>query len=664
MKKIQTKITVMVVLATICVSLLTGILSMLVTRYSTIAAMEKSLLETAEVAALAAENMISTYTVTISEIASNPALLDPNTTPQEKQAFIQSRVDTYYMRFGGMADANGYDAAHQTDIAQEPFFQTAIQGNTYMSSPYINGSDSYMVVSAPIRDGDSVRGVLYFQCDTTLLQSIIEGIQIGEGGEAYILDKNGTTIAYVDQQSVLDQENVIQEAQANPDNKDLQTVAAIERRMVAGESGVVQYTYSEDNSNNMLGFSPVNGTDGWSIAVDIDKDEFLRPAAYGNLFQLIACVVLCLIVIAVAYRVSLTIASPIVRCAARLQALARGDLKSPVPQVQSRDETRILSDSTAALVDDLDAIVAEIGRVLSAIAGGDLTQESDGQNYPGDFAVLQHHLQVITRQLNQTMEGIVSAAGQVSTSSAQVAATGGTLSQGAVEQSAAVEQLSATISDMSRDAQNTAQLTDQARQAVNGAGNKLQESQTHIDGLNKAMEQNTAYSAEIGRIIDTLENIAFQTNILALNAAVEAARAGSLGKGFAVVADEVRNLATKSDQAAKATQELVRHSVETVEGGSQVVASVTRSVTDVVDLAAQAVERMGLVSRAVDAQADAIEQVAQGIDQISGVVQSNSATAEESAATSQELSGQADSLKSLVGRFTLKDRSVMSGSTF
>ena len=217
---------------------------------------------------------------------------------------------------------------------------------------------------------------------------------------------------------------------------------------------------------------------------------------------------------------------------------------------------------------------------------------------------------------------------------------------------------------MSRDSQNTAQLTDHARQSVNGAWNKLQESQAHIDGLNKAMEQITASSAEIGRIIDTIENIAFQTNILALNAAVEAARAGSQGKGFAVVADEMRNLATKSDQAAKATQELVRHSVETVEGGSQVVASVTRSVTDVVDLAAQAVERMGLVSRAVDAQADAIEQVAQGIDQISGVVQSNSATAEESAATSQELSGQADSLKSLVGRFTLKDRSVMSGSTF
>lgn len=168
------------------------------------------------------------------------------------------------------------------------------------------------------------------------------------------------------------------------------------------------------------------------------------------------------------------------------------------------------------------------------------------------------------------------------------------------------------------------------------------------------MNEITESSGEISRIIDTIENIAFQTNILALNAAVEAARAGTSGKGFAVVAEEVRNLAIKSDQAAKATKDLIDRSTRAVGGGSQVVERVTDSVTTVVKLADQVVEQVEYVAKEVEDQTDAIAQVAAGIEQISGVVQTNSATAQESAATSQELSGQADMLKQLVGSFRLK----------
>ncbi len=378
----------------------------------------------------------------------------------------------------------------------------------------------------------------------------------------------------------------------------------------------------------------------------------MRPAFYGNIIQIAICMAACLIVIVISGKVSRSIANPIVRCAQRLQTLSKGDLKSPVPQVESRDETRVLSDSIGQLVEEFGRIVDEIGRVLGAIADGDLTQESTGQFYPGDFAVLQEYLSVISQKLNRTMAGIVAASDQVSGSSSQVAATGTALSTGSVEQTASVEQLSNTIADMRNDAQETARLTQKAKNAVEGE--KLQESGAYIERLNEAMNLITESSGEIRRIIDTIENIAFQTNILALNAAVEAARAGTAGKGFAVVADEVRNLATKSDQAAKATQELIRNSVEAVDSGSEVVKKVTGSVTDVIDLASRAVEQMELVAKAVDGQTGAIEQVSQGIEQISGVVQANSATAEESAATSVELSGQAEELRQLVGSFTLK----------
>lgn len=469
------------------------------------------------------------------------------------------------------------------------------------------------------------------------------------------MDKTGTTIAYVDQQSVLDKENVIQQAAAAPDNKDLQTVAAIEKKMVAGGSGVEHYSYKADHSENILGYAPIAGTDGWSIAVNIDEDEFMRPAFFGNIFQIVTCILACIIVIIVSIKVSRSIANPIVRCANRLQSLTNGDLQSAVPQVVSQDETRVLADSTALLVGDFAQIVQEIDRLLSAIADGDLTQRSDSQYYPGDFAVLQKSLQIITEKLNKTMSGIVDASVQVSNGSVQVASTSSILSQGALAQTSAVEELSATIDDMNRGAQSTAQLTQQAKDTVNGAGVKLQESKEYIDNLNQAMNLITESSGEISRIIDTIENIAFQTNILALNAAVEAARAGSAGKGFAVVADEVRNLATKSNDAAKATQELIKRSVNAVESGSVVVGLVTESVRDMAGLAEQAVQQMELVTEAVVGQTGAIEQVAVGIDQIASVVQSNSATAEESAATSQELSSQADMLKRLVSNFKLRN---------
>lgn len=654
MKKIQAKIIVMVVLATLCVSLIAGTMGTLVTRYSTTSALEKNILETAELAALAAENMISTYTLTISEMASNPILVDENVSAEEKQALIQARADAYYMRMGGLADTNGYDVIHEVDISGEPFFQAAVQGNSYMSTPYIEGDDIYLMVAAPVREGDVVKGVLYFQCDTDILQSIIDGLQIGEEGEAYILDKDGTTIAYVDQETVMSRENIMQEAAANPGNEGLQTVAAIERKMVAGEIGVERFYYAEDQSNNIQSYAPISGTDGWSIAVTIDEDEFMRPADYGNLFQIIICAAVCIVVIVISLKVSHSITAPVVKCANRLLSLSQGDLKSPVPHVKGRDETKILADSTEQLVKDFGGIIYEMQGVLGAIADGDLSREVSNRRYLGDFAVLWDSLHVISEKLNKTMAGIVAASDQVSAGADQVASTADTLSQGAMEQTDSVEELSGTISNMSTEAKGIEQLTERVKDVVNEAGQKLQESGGYIDSLNQAMSEITESSGEISRIIETIENIAFQTNILALNASVEAARAGTSGKGFAVVAEEVRNLAIKSDQAAKATKDLIERSTKAVGDGSKVVERVTDSVTTVVNLAGQVEEQMEQVAKAVDDQTDAIEKVAEGIGQISGVVQNNSATAQESAATSQELSGQAEMLKRLVGNFRLK----------
>lgn len=654
MKKIHTKIMILIILATLGVSVVNVALSTAISRRSTLTAIEQTLTETTDLAALAAQNMISTYTLTIAEIASSPILTSSEASDSEKQAFLQSKVDTYYMRFGGFADTRGKDAVHGTDISGEPFFQAALQGNSYLSTPYIDGNDRYLVVSAPMTADGAVHGVVYFQCDTNLLQSIIDEIQIGENGDAYILDKEGTTIAALETEEVLNQENLVREMASHPDDKYIQELGAIEQKMIAGERGVGTYTYPGDNADYIQGYAPISGTDGWSVGVTISEDEFLRYAYLGNNIQLIVGVVLCILVVLISAPVCRSFTGPIVKCANRLHALSQGDLKSPLPRVAARDETRILSDSTAQLVETFRAMLAEMSSILSSIANGDLTADSPQADYPGDFLALRDDLETINGKLNRTLEGIAEATAHVSNGSAQVASSATALSQGSTEQASAVVQLSATLSDMDKDAQNTAHLSEQTKSAVDGAQAQLIESNRNIEDLNRAMELITATSNEIKHIIDTIEDIAFQTNILALNASVEAARAGEAGKGFAVVANEVRELASKSDQAAKATMDLIRRSIEAVNNGGTAVASVTASVSRVVELAGAAAEQMDLMAEAVERQTGSIDQVNQAVSQISEVVQSNSATAEESAATSEELSNQAATLKHLVGAFTLR----------
>lgn len=645
---------ILVILAIMGVSFINVALSTAISRRSTLTAIEQTLTETTDLAALAAQNMISTYTLTVAEIASSPILSSSEVTDSEKQAFLQTKVEAYYMRFGGMADTRGHDTVHDTDISGELFFQEALQGKSYMSTPYRQGNDGYVVVSAPVTVGDEVQGVVYFQCDTNLLQSIIDEIQIGEDGDAYILDKEGTTIAALEIEEALSQENLIREMAANPNDEYIQALGSIEQKMVAGERGVGRYTYPEDNTDYIQGYAPIPGTDGWSVGVTISEDEFLHYAYVGNNVQLAVGMVLCVLVILISAFVCRSITGPIVKCAGRLHALSEGDLKSPVPQVATRDETRILSDSTAHLVENFRVMLAEIGAILSNIANGDLTKESVEAHYPGDFRTLQEDLQTISDKLNHALGGIAEASGHVSNGSAQVAASSTALSQGSTEQASAVVQLSATLQDIDRDAKKTAQLSEQTKTAMDGAQMQLQESRRNIDDLNQAMELITTTSNEIKLIIDAIEDIALQTKILSLNASVEAARAGEEGKGFAVVADEIRELAMKSDESAKATMDLIQRSIEAVGNGGQAVTNVTTSVTRMAELTGQATEQMDLMAEAVERQTDSISQVTQAVSQISDVVQSNSATAEESAAISEELSNQASVLNRLVGGFTLR----------
>ena len=353
-----------------------------------------------------------------------------------------------------------------------------------------------------------------------------------------------------------------------------------------------------------------------------------------------------------------TVSKPLFRLTVLAQTLEQGDLglnqhQTMMVEIDSNDEIGTLSKCFDNTISRLRNYIGEISHMLEAIAGGDLTAQIT-QEYVGDFAAIRTSLNDILQRLNSTVGQIVSSSEHVSAGAEQMSVASQALSQGSMEQTGAVEELEETMRSVTSSVKQTAESVQRAREQVDGMGVQLAEGNQRMHEMTGAMREISDSSNEIEKIIKTIEDIAFQTNILALNAAVEAARAGTAGKGFAVVADEVRNLAAKSAEASQSTSALIGRSIAAVNQGTQIAGATARQLEGIVANANGIVETINAIAADAQTQAGAVEQIQDQIGQITGVVQTNSSTAEESAATSQELSAQASVLKQLVKTFRLR----------
>ena len=662
MKSIKAKILVGVITVAVAGAIAIGGVACGLSYKSTMDTLKATLEPSAQIAAITIEEKLQNYWAILSEAAAldvfhqkepeDPDIIRRSNAIAERNEFI--RV--------GKVDVNGW-ASTGEDISQEDYFQKCKQENRnviYEVTISTVDGNPIIVFMSPIQTNGQFDGCVYGVIDAGFLSEIVSNIHMGKEGEAYVLDRNGNVIGHSNPTKVIEQVNTIEEAKSD---SSLQPLAQLHEKMLAGEKGFGTYTY--EGEAKLFGYAPISGEQSWSIGVAAHQDEFLADL-YISIIAIVAIVVAVSGAgVIVAFAMARSVSRPIKQCVDRLALLEQGNLSAPVPEVTTKDETALLLGSLGRTISKLNIVVEDISYHMKEMAKGNF-QEDIAIQYEGDFVAIQTAITDIHISLNNTLSQIREAAQEVSNGADQVSNGAQSLSQGVTEQAGSVEELAATITDISNQVQSNAQNAQAASEKASEVGENMQLSNQKMQDMIRAMDEINSTSDEISKIIKTIEDIAFQTNILALNAAVEAARAGTAGKGFAVVADEVRNLASKSAEASKNTSSLIERSLSAVKNGTEIANETAQSLLYAVERASYVVGLIDEIAEASNQQAKSVEQVTIGVNQISEVIQTNSATSEESAAASEELSGQSHLMQQLVGRFQLNgmDAGMMNGNYY
>ena len=538
-------------------------------------------------------------------------------------------------------DLSAYDPS---DMEHVGWFYTPLKNKkaTWME-PYFNANINKTIISyvSPVylKSGKDF-GVLGVDFDFSYLNQLLDEHQKFHEKECFLLNQEGKILFHPD---YTEGENFGEILGGKYKN--------VLSELLSKREGYI----NEGNSKNavLLGYHALDN--GWKIVIAPN-----RTAIYGNIDMLkntlfIFIAVYLLFMLALSIIMGNRQAQPILSLTKSVKKLAEGSLDEEI-QVRSKNEIGALAKGLRQLVTQLKEYrlyIQEITDSLNEMQDGNLDIRLK-KEYTGEFTKIKVALLDLSDKLTGLIGNIRISSDQVSSSAENVSAGAQNLTRGSMEQASSIEELSATINDISDRIRKNAENAAKANEAAANSQEEIIKSDGQMQDMKASMNRINEKSAEISKIIKTIDDIAFQTNILALNAAIEAARAGEAGKGFAVVADEVRNLAQKSAEAAKDTTALIDDTVKAVEQGSRLADNTANSLHEVVSGQKELSLLISEIAAASDEQANAVSQVTTGIDQISSVVQTNSATAEESSASSSELNDQARNLREQISRFRLR----------
>ena len=538
--------------------------------------------------------------------------------------------------------SDGFTSGEDWDITSRGWYRCITEKQTILTEPYIDSSTGKMVLSAasPVYDeAGNVLGAVGMDISLEHITEIMSEYKIGRHGYILLLSENGTLL-YHPQTDII-QKNI----------KDIDISPNVINAITSKRDEFLKY--KSDGSTN-YGFLHHTGDTGYIV---------LSCMSFSEYYTMLIIIIIALIsifaigIILIAYRIkksAINLTKPILELNHTAQQLAAGNLDVNL-NITSKNEIGELGTSFQKTVDRLKEYIIyidETSEVLSQIADGKLSIHLKN-DYVGEFQKIKTALLNISDSMNQVMVGINKSSDQVSIGAAELATASQVLAEGAEEQAASIEQLSATTNNLADQVENSRKEAEISAQATAQTTTMIEQNQEKMKLMMDAMNKIHQTSQQVVGIIQTIEDISSQTNLLSLNASIEAARAGEAGKGFAVVADEIGKLALESSRAANTTKELIELSIKEIDKGNTIAASAMNSLKESVSAVDHVNEMIQKTAENAAIQAENMKQLRVGIEEITHSIQDNSAASQETSATSEELASQAEILNKMVQKFEI-----------
>ena len=634
--KLSTKISIVFSLTIIILVYIIGTEACLYSYSSTISLVEKNSRSSAKTTARDIEALLQNYK-NIAKASGSDITLIGNVPNEVRVKKVEQLAKQYGFTSGNLLNKKGVSIKDGTDFSDRDYVKAALNGKTNISDVTLSKyTNTYGIsIAAPLISSGRIIGVVYYRADVDFTNDIVKHISVGQGSYAYILDENNNVIAHKNEKYIMN-------------DKYKEMIPKDIKNCISSQNGSMTCSYGGDKY--ICGYSKIDKTANWRVVIaspesayNSDILRFVKKLVISDIIALIVAIIVALIIARV-------ISRPIVRVKNLLSALAQGDLSVQLNDTKNKDELGILQNSAVSLNRMLSDMLTQSGDVLSKMAAYDLTSE-DMREYPGKFNELAASINSIKAILSNMILNIQNSSVNVDGGSKQLAEAASMLSEGTMAQASSLQKLVTDVENVAQNINANSDKTIFVNESLGNLDSEIKDGDQKMQELSNVVRTVEEMSEDIKKIVNTIDGIAFQTNILALNASVEAARAGESGKGFAVVAQEIGTLATKSSDASKKTAELIEKCIKGIESAKEYADITSDSLAKIVSDSNNIANAFDEMSKANEIQAKNANDIRNEIENISQVVQSNTATAQQTAASTEVLSEQAAALKDMTGRF-------------